>query len=346
MSIATARDTAQALVRTAGGLGRNQAQIGHELARVSKTVDITQLTDGDHGGDQLKAAEGHERLHRGFESPGLQQAEHGGFDALDPSVSGVNTLEVFLQDRFHGRVGKDQLAQVTHVGLAPIGLALIAETVTQEKAFETMPATAVIIDRVGASATQVANGLVGGFGDVDSGQFTSTQQTGQAAGIAFVGFEWGSGLFGDERGRGDQARNFELLETAGDDKTARTGFIGNFQNGARVSFADALQSFFQSVEVIGDGAEEADLAFGTRFGDGDDDGVFMDIKTEIECNSFHGVVVSLYSLDESERIPRQRARTFLAALPTRATRVIMNGNHTASFNPEGEDAMRAVSHKV
>jgi hypothetical protein len=36
----------------------------------------------------------------------------------------------------------------------------------------------------------------------------------------------------------------------------------------------------------------------------------------------------------------------LTALPTRATRVIMNGNHTASFNPEAEDAVRAVSHKV
>jgi hypothetical protein len=36
----------------------------------------------------------------------------------------------------------------------------------------------------------------------------------------------------------------------------------------------------------------------------------------------------------------------LAALPNRATRVIMNGNHTALFNPEAEDAMRAVSHKV
>ena len=36
----------------------------------------------------------------------------------------------------------------------------------------------------------------------------------------------------------------------------------------------------------------------------------------------------------------------LAALPIRATRVTMSGNHTAFFNPEGEDAVRAVSHKV
>ena len=36
----------------------------------------------------------------------------------------------------------------------------------------------------------------------------------------------------------------------------------------------------------------------------------------------------------------------IAALPIRATRVLMNGNHTALFNPEGDDAVRAVSHKV
>ena len=36
----------------------------------------------------------------------------------------------------------------------------------------------------------------------------------------------------------------------------------------------------------------------------------------------------------------------LAALPIRATRVLMNGNHTIFFNPEGQDAVRAVSHKV
>jgi hypothetical protein len=36
----------------------------------------------------------------------------------------------------------------------------------------------------------------------------------------------------------------------------------------------------------------------------------------------------------------------LAALPIRATRVLMDGNHTTFFNPKTEDAARAVSHKV
>ena len=36
----------------------------------------------------------------------------------------------------------------------------------------------------------------------------------------------------------------------------------------------------------------------------------------------------------------------LAALPTRATRDNMNGNHTTFFNPRAADVVRAVSHKV
>ena len=37
----------------------------------------------------------------------------------------------------------------------------------------------------------------------------------------------------------------------------------------------------------------------------------------------------------------------LAALPTRATRVNMNGNHTSFFNPLTEEHLAgAVSHKV
>ncbi len=35
----------------------------------------------------------------------------------------------------------------------------------------------------------------------------------------------------------------------------------------------------------------------------------------------------------------------LAALP-QATRVLMDGNHTSFFNPQGDELARAVSHKV
>ncbi len=36
----------------------------------------------------------------------------------------------------------------------------------------------------------------------------------------------------------------------------------------------------------------------------------------------------------------------LAALPTRATRVLMNGNHTTNFNPGTSGGVATFSHKV
>jgi hypothetical protein len=70
------------------------------------------------------------------------------------------------------------------------------------------------------------------------------------------------------------------------------------------------------LDGVGEAAKEAELAFGERFSNGDGDRVFMDIQSEVECNSLHGVVVCSHSHDESERIPRpQRGRSCGSAHP-------------------------------
>jgi hypothetical protein len=56
------------------------------------------------------------------------------------------------------------------------------------------------------------------------------------------------------------------------------------------------------VQVVANGAVEADFVLRSGRGDGDGDGVFVDIQADIEFNGFHGVVVSSYSVNESERI--------------------------------------------
>ena len=66
-------------------------------------------------------------------------------------------------------------------------------------------------------------------------------------------------MFRNERRGSDHARDVELLETAGDAKAAGAGFIGHLELGTRMSYADPGQNPFQSVEVIGDGAEGGDL---------------------------------------------------------------------------------------
>jgi hypothetical protein len=57
-----------------GGYRIDQAEIGHELARMGEAMDVAQCADRDHGGDQLKAAEGHVGLDGGLEPPVFQEA--------------------------------------------------------------------------------------------------------------------------------------------------------------------------------------------------------------------------------------------------------------------------------
>jgi hypothetical protein len=50
------------------------------------------------------------------------------------------------------------------------------------------------------TAAQIVDGFVGGFGDINGGQFAGADEAGQAAGIAFVGFEGSPGCLGMSEG--------------------------------------------------------------------------------------------------------------------------------------------------
>ena len=93
--------------------------------------------------------------------------------------------------------------------------------------------------------------FIGGFRNVDSGELSGAQQAGEVAGVAFIGFERGAGLFGDEGRSGDQAGDFELLQSASNAEAARTGFIGDFP--LRAGVKDALDG----LDGVGNGAEKA-----------------------------------------------------------------------------------------
>ena len=135
-----------------------------------------------YGGHQLKAAEGHEGVDGGFESPLLQAGQQRDFNALDPIVSGIDALEILFEDGFHGGMGQDQLAQVAHVRRTPVGLALVTVAVAQQEALEPLAAATVIIDGVGAGAAQIADGFIGGFGDIDGSEFPGPPAGGRGCG--------------------------------------------------------------------------------------------------------------------------------------------------------------------
>ena len=59
----------------------------------------------------------------------------------------------------------------------------------------------------------------------------------------------------------------------GDAEAAGTGFVAGFELRAGVGLADAPQKFLERMEIIADGAVDADLAVAPAFGERDGDGI-------------------------------------------------------------------------
>ena len=95
MSIAGLSDGALLAVRSARMLATDQSEIGHEGTGMRKSIDISEFTDDGHSGDELKAFEGHERLHGGMQSPIGQQLRHlflGALYAFDRIGDGAQII--------------------------------------------------------------------------------------------------------------------------------------------------------------------------------------------------------------------------------------------------------------
>ncbi len=157
---------------------------------------------------------------------------------------------------------------------------------------------------------------------------------------------------------------------------AGASFVGDAQASAGMGLADPEQGFLQGVQVVGDGAVEADFALGTGLSEGEGDGLERLGKPRKEFRRRRKprrgeasgnesnqslwtsrpiwsvmvfmvwLLVRVY-LTNPNAYPAQ-SEDVRAALPTRATRDIMNGNHTVRINPasRGLRLVWPVSHKV
>ena len=125
VGVAAFGDASLPLFAPAGVFRGHEAEDCHELLGVFETAERADLRDGDHGGDELEALEGHECVDEGFALPAAEEVEHLGLDAFDSFLMEVDEGEVVLEDDVVGTVGHLKAAQVVHVRLAPVGLAVV-----------------------------------------------------------------------------------------------------------------------------------------------------------------------------------------------------------------------------
>ena len=136
----------------------------------------------------------------------------------------------------------------------------------------------LVITHLLAGANQIADGFIGGIGDIDAGEFAGAVKAGKLIGIAAVGLDAVAGLARD-LGRGDENANIAVpVQAAGEGKPMRTGFITTAQFGARMCGLEFGEEFEHVIMLPADDPVTADLDR-IRWCQTDGDGIGVNIKT-------------------------------------------------------------------
>src|ERR1035437_9096335 len=136
----------------------------------------------------------------------------------------------------------------------------------------------LLVTDLGAGANQIAEGFIGGIGDVDGGEFAGAVEAGGVIGIAAGGVDAVAGRAGN-LGGGDENANIAVpVQAAGEGKPMRSGFITAAQFGARMGGLEFGEEFEHVVMRAADDPVTPDLG-GVRRGQTHGDGIGVHIKT-------------------------------------------------------------------
>ncbi len=106
---------------------------------------------------------------------------------------------------------------------------------------------------------------------------------GQLFGIPSVGLDLVSGLTGNLGGCHHNATVTKLSQSAHQDESTGAGFVAEVEfHILAVLLAQSRDDFIDRVEVVSDFSVGSNLSVAARFGDCNGDGLFVDIKADIE----------------------------------------------------------------
>ena len=103
-------------------------------------------------------------------------AERGGLPALAHGQLRGDRKQIFLQHRLQCGQGQHQFPKITMVRFTPVGLALKAITLAQEKGLQPQFRARQILRGVSSGSRQVENRFVHRIGHMNAGQFPGAMQ--------------------------------------------------------------------------------------------------------------------------------------------------------------------------
>jgi hypothetical protein len=197
----------------------------------------------------------------------------------------VDRAAIFLEDDVLGRCGADDLREPSERGGTPMGATGIADIVTQQEGFEPDLGRFEVLGGVFTGSSQVTNGFIFEFGDLDRGEITRAPQASELDSVTAVGFDAIASLFRDQRRSDDPTGMAFLTEVSIGPVATGTGFVDEDE---LVSLGLKLAP--ELIEVGWSGPDRAEVSdFSTVIGSdiGDRDGVLVHIQTD-DKRSGHG----------------------------------------------------------
>src|SRR5487761_1909228 len=200
MGVAGLGDTAPAKPIATGVLRGHQAQITHQLARVSKSTDVTNFGHQSDSTDHIDATQRLQRHHHWLKAPTLDRAGQRICHTRDPLIGTLYRLPVLGECRLGANLVEIKRAQPTIVGLAPGTLAAVANATTQQKPFQLVTCLRARINRVLARTSQIPDRLVHRLGNPYRLELPGTCQLGQAQAVTPVSLDPIPSPLGNQRG--------------------------------------------------------------------------------------------------------------------------------------------------
>ena len=94
------------------------------------------------------------------------------FETLEAFGMLLNGMDLFLKDNLLSRCGADDFREPPEVGWAPISPSHVTDILSQPQGVETELGVFEIADGIFTRPSEIANGFIFDFGDIDGGEIT------------------------------------------------------------------------------------------------------------------------------------------------------------------------------
>jgi hypothetical protein len=229
---------------------RGDADETHQLAGMFEAGEVADFTDPGDGVEESDPAQTHERLDQGKTAPRLDLLFDDPSQSLHPLGGVLRRIEPFLEGDLLAWEVKLLPAEIIQMLRGPGGFAGVTTALTQEESLDALAAATEIFHGTEAGADQITDGFIGLLGNVDEGQFTGAQESGQGQGVATIGLDAVARPLGQERLGNDLAGDLEAVEMARQPETGRTRLIDIAD--LHSAFGEFLVQFVDRMGMSGD----------------------------------------------------------------------------------------------